>query len=304
MSRRRKKRARPDITDSSATGVTIDLGRWGWRVIWVCIGVEALLFILDYTVNYSRGADSDAIRRLFNTTNEEGLASWFAITQTLMVGLTLWVITLARKAESKPGKRWLGWCFLAIFFTYLAVDDGARIHERVGTAYGPDRTTSVVADNPELQVVHPDSEPPKRFFPSYGWQALFMPVFSVIALFMLWFLWIELGRMPWRLMVIGALACLALAVGLDFIEGLDERHPWNVYVWIIDRYDIIEFTEIHFDSLPYATVQHFSKSIEECLEMAGMTLFWGVFLQYLGRLGCDLRLRSFAAEDSHPQKNA
>ncbi len=255
-------------------------------------------------MHFSRGADSGAVRRLFNTTNEEGLASWFAVTQTWMIGLTLWIIALTRKSEQKHRKSWLGWCFLAVFFMYLAVDDGAAIHERLGTAYGPDRAASTMVENAEQKIAPPDSEPSGRFFPSYGWQVLFMPFFSVIGLFMLGFLWVELQTTPWRLMVIGALSCLALAVGLDFIEGLDERHPWNVYVWIIDRWDIIEFTEIHFDSLPYATVRHFSKSIEECLEMVGMTLFWSVFLQYLGRLRCDIRLRHFTAQDRHLQENA
>ena len=56
-----------------------------------------------------------------------------------------------------------------------------------------------------------------------------------------------------------AMGCLAMAVGLDF------------------------------DEEPFESLRHFSKSIEEFLEMLSMTILWAVFVHHL--MGTARRLR-------------
>ncbi len=51
------------------------------------------------------------------------------------------------------------------------------IHERLGTA-----VETLGEDSRLLEA-----------FPSFAWQILFVPLFGALGLFMLWFLWRELG---------------------------------------------------------------------------------------------------------------
>ena len=60
---------------------------------------------------------------------------------------------------------------------------------------------------------------------------------------------------------------------------------------ITEAVDFGDSTEYRFRRTAYDTLGHFSKSIEEFLEMLGNTLLWVVFLQHLSGLARDLRIR-------------
>ena len=158
---------------STSVELTIDSERLARRVLHFCIAAEILFVFLDYHVNYAEWTDIGAIRRMFNTAREDGLASWFATTQTLLAGLTLGLIYLSVK--NGPGPRWKakGWLVLTLFFVYMAVDDGAQLHERLGSTF---------------KAMREDVGSSLDFFPSYPWQILFLPIFGTLGLFMLWFL--------------------------------------------------------------------------------------------------------------------
>ena len=47
------------------------------RIFLFCLVVELLLVGLDAFINYGRFIDIGPIRRLFNITREDGLATWF-----------------------------------------------------------------------------------------------------------------------------------------------------------------------------------------------------------------------------------
>ena len=81
-----------------------------------------------------------------------------------------------------------------------------------------------------------------------------------------------------------------LAVGLDFLEGLDRKHPWNLYAGLMNSSDV-EVLSRRLDRPTHYTVRHFSKSLEEFLEMFANTLLWSVFLTRLFEIGADLRIR-------------
>ena len=55
----------------------------------------------------------------------------------------------------------------------MAVDDGAQLHERLGSTF---------------KAMREDVGSSLDFFPSYPWQILFLPIFGTLGLFMLWFL--------------------------------------------------------------------------------------------------------------------
>ena len=57
-----------------------------------CLAAELVFVLLDATVNYSQWTNLGMIRRMFNITREDGMASWFGTTQTFMVALTVWCV--------------------------------------------------------------------------------------------------------------------------------------------------------------------------------------------------------------------
>ena len=255
--------------DSSPIRLNVDAARLARRVLFVSLVVEVLLFLLDYHVNFAEWTEIGAMRRLFNTAREDGLASWFATTQTLLAGLTLVLIYLVTRGKRVSGKA-TGWLVLAGFFLYMAVDDGAQLHERLGS------TIDAMRENAGASAA---------FFPSYTWQLVFLPVFGALGLFMLVFLWRELES-PWsRVLLLTAISFQAAAVGLDFVEGLEPDHPWNLYATMADRFDLDAWTEERFGETAYDTLEHFSRSVEETLEMAAISILWFLFLHHLGEAG-------------------
>ena len=232
-------------------------------VLIFCISAEITFLLLDYYLGYGRTIKTGALRRFFSITREDGLASWFGTTQTFLAGLTLWVIYLFSKRTSAPRWKTVSWLVLAIFFVYLAIDDGAQIHERVGTAVK--RTAGSSLD----------------FFPSYTWHLVFLPIFAALGVFASIFLWTELKATYARTLLIVAFSCLALAVLLDFAEGLDRYHPWSVYGWLAEDRDLHAWALQHFGRSAYDTLRHFGKAIEEFLEMLAITLLWFLFLRHL-----------------------
>ena len=270
-----------DRSVASGARLSVDPASVARRVFLFCLTLEVAFVLLDYHVNYGRLIDVGAIRRMTNIAREDGLASWFGTTQTLFVALTAWTAVLLARANHADFWRRAGWFVVAVMFTYMAVDDGAQLHERFGTL------SSVVADSGRSSVL--------TSFPSFAWQVLFVPVFGVFGLLLAFFLWRELHNRAAFVLVLCALACLAVAVGLDFVEGLDVDHPWNLYTWTVERVEFADFAATRFRQTPYDTLEHFSRSLEEFLEMLANTLFWVTFLRHLPSVTPDVHV-SLSAE--------
>jgi len=248
--------------DNLTAPVELRIGsrRFVKTLIGLCVGAELAFVFLDYHVNFGRLTDIGMLRRFTNIANEGSLASCFGTTQTLLVAFTLWLIYVgARQREVAPWRR-RGWLILALFFSFMAVDDGTQLHETVG---------AVVESLGDLP------------FPSYAWQFVFLPIFIALGLFTLVFLWRVLPLRSARLLVLAALCCFGIAVGLDFVEGLDPDHPWNFATGLSETIEFGDYTEYRFRENAYDTLRHFAKSLEEFLEMLANTILWYVFLGYL-----------------------
>ncbi len=264
---------------SGLTSVSLDVDRewFPYRVLLFCVLAEIAIFALDYLVNYGRASDISDVRKMFSTTSEEGLGSYFAVSQTLLVACTLGAVTYVKRASGASRWVWGGWLVLALFFAYMSVDDGVKIHERMGTVY---------------KVVRERSNLPVSEYPSYFWQILFLPFFGAMGLFMLGFLWVQLGDRRSRIMLLLALTLLVLAVGLDFVEGLSKDHPANLYSLILDRWDLEEYTRGRFKRSAFDTLRHFSKSIEEIfMEALANSLLWYIVLRHLVCSWSEIRVR-------------
>ena len=106
---------------------------------------------------------------------------------------------------------------LTLFFLYMAVDDGAQLHERLGSTVKAMREGAGGSFDSNIA----------------GTSTLFSPN-DLISIF-----------------------------------GTAER----------------------FGETPYDALRHFSKSLEETIEMAAISILWFLFLRRLSRVGSDLRIR-------------
>ena len=209
----------------------------------ICVAIEIALLALDYWVNWNRPYPPP-IRRLFNIAREDGLASWFAITQTFVIALVLWAMVAVARNSGVRGLRLGGWVFAAILFTFLAADDGSMIHERIGSSVRRSFDTD--------------------FWPTYEWQLVYLPILALCGLVLFLFLWRELSARNTTIVFI-ALCWLAVAIGLDFVEGIDGSYEYLEGILGAD----------------HRALSHFSRAIEEFLEMFGMTLMLVAFLDHL-----------------------
>jgi len=255
--------------------LTVDTHRIAKLILIIAAIAEILFMVLDYHINFGEMTKIGGLRRMFNITREDSLASWFACTQTLMLGLTLGFIWICIKTQPDKRREALGWLILTCFFLYMAIDDGAQIHERFGSAF---KKTMQQAGNT------------LDFFPSYTWQIVFLPVFVGLGLFTDYFLWNQVKEHSNRILLLVSIFCFGIAVGLDFIEGLDPDHPLNIYTWIEDNTDLEYWTQQRFDEDAYKTLRHFSKSLEEAIEMFAHTLIWFVVLRQIPTLISSIKI--------------
>ncbi len=248
---------------SSPTSAQLDGDRLVRRVFVAWVVIEVVLVVLDTVVNYNRGTDIRSLQRMTNIAREDGVATWFSSVQLLLVsvplGLTAWRLSLE---DAKWRSR--GWALVALFFAYLAFDDGAKIHERVATSV----TVAIGgADADPLEVW--------SFFPSYEWQVIFGPFFAAMGLFIAVFFWKEMRRNAHRFLVFAGLSCYALAVAIDFLEGIPGGYE--------------DAAELLGTSRSFAS--HYGRVVEEFLEMFGTTCFLGAFLGHFTAMCGPLHLR-------------
>jgi hypothetical protein len=237
------------------------------RLLLLLVGIELFFVLLDIVVNYAEVIEYTSIQRLCNIAREDGLAAWFMTSQTLVAAMVLWLLYWLSRNREEPNTFYRrGWLVLALFFTYMSADDGAQIHERMGT---------MIEDMLEKASMAGETSALAQWleiFPSYEWQFL-LPFFALMGLYVLYFLWKVLGFGRPLLMVLAAFSCFTVAVVLDFIEGMEAGHPLNVYSWLKQAYLLENYT-----------VDHFAKALEEFLEMLGISLFLAVFVAQLSRV--------------------
>ncbi len=223
---------------------SIDSKRFIKTLFLFLLGLELGFVLLDIVFNYYGLIPNSSIRRLFNMAREDSLQAWVAGVQTVFVGLVVWLIFAKTRGRA--------WAAIAAFFIYLGLDDGAKIHERVGTAVKEFSKSRLPASSDAILET------------SYTWQFVFGPFLISMGLFILWFLWRELREPSLRWLAFAALACYGLAVGIDFIEGMP-----GAYATIGESLGLsTKFTS------------HFGRVIEEFLELFGSSLFLITFLKH------------------------
>lgn len=214
------------------------------RVLRAALLVELLLLIADLLLNHLQLLPSP-LRRSFNLAREDSIGTWWSVVQLGVVGLTALALRLAAARLQRSAWTRRAWSFLACFFLYMSVDDAAMLHERVGSTFK--RGVS--------------------FFPSYAWQILYAPLLGSAVLVLVWLTWRVFSNRRAQLCILLGLGGYVLAVGMDFVEGLNDTHR---------RLAAAVGCSPH-------TLAHISKALEEVIEMAGTSLLLCGLLLHLGR---------------------
>jgi hypothetical protein len=240
------------------------------RIFWCFLGIELLIVFLDVFVNHYQWCSVGSIRRMLNITREDSLCNWFSSLQAIMTGSVLWLIAFAVRKQMQDYKRkFYCWAGIGSFFIYMGIDDAIKFHERMGTAFKVLLSRSAETSAPGiLNSAH-------NAFPSYPWQMIFGPFFMAMGIFMLWFLWKELLPQKLRDLLLVAICLYVLAVGLDFVEGLENK-PYEAIAGFFSTEDF--------------RIKHMSKVLEEFLEMFGTTIFLIVFLENLFRMSREWKI--------------
>ena len=220
------------------------------------------IVLLDAVLSEFEWVSIGAAQRLFNITREDGIPNFFSSFQLLAVGVVLLMITIVvqRQSRGQGSRAVVGWGLTTGLFFFLGIDDATKLHERVGSIFKA--LVSDASGEPDTSLLGRSLD----VFPSYPWQLVLGPFFAVAGLFLLIFLMKELPSFRLRGLVILAMGLFVVAVLMDFVEGMDSD-PLD------DIADLL--------SMPTGRVVHFSKSIEEFLEMVGTTTFLFVFLNRL-----------------------
>jgi hypothetical protein len=245
---------------SAATLIQLNSERWPLRLFLFCFCSALALVLMDAFLNYGKLIESVSLRRIFNITREDGLATWFMVVQTFCAGMVLALIAVVHRCRGANFARTAAWTLLSVFFVYMSADDGAEIHERLGSAF---KATAREAESGTLVKA-------QSWYPSYDWQLIVLPFLAGAGLLMLGFLLRVFSTTSKRIVLFAAPLIMALAIGLDFFEGLDASHPLNLHAWLQNSYTLTSYT-----------VSHFSKALEEFLEMCSIALLLALFLQHL-----------------------
>lgn len=228
-------------------------------IVGCCLAVQALLVLLDLLFNFTTWIPVIELRKIFDMTREHSAGTWLSITLSLLCGITLLVIFFTVNAEGRSKREAVGWCFLSVFFIYMAVDDAAWIHERSGDFL--DRLVSQDALPWGLSSVVIQ-------FPSFYWFLIMGPFFAAVGLFMLGFLWRRFGKVGLRRYLLFSLTGLAGAMLIDFAEGTGRG---------ITRLSLKT-------GLSEQSVYHMICLTEESLEIFSIILLFYAFLRYLSRV--------------------
>ena len=200
------------------------------------------LFILDIASYFDYISTNKFFYEFYdeylNITYETNIPTMFSFLISFFTGVSALLIY-------KEDKRF-GWIVVGLFFIYLGLDDALQIHEYLGSYFG------------DIFL--------KNGFISYYWQVFFMPFFALVGLYIFYFLVSTFKKEDCYKCIIAifiGFGCYALAVGLDYYEGLEPN-----FNYIMDRTDYFSYRDI----------THVLRAVEEAIEMFGATLIFSAIL--------------------------
>jgi hypothetical protein len=215
------------------------------------------------------------LRRLCNAAREDGIASWVATVQAAAIAGAAWACWAAARHDPATHPRRHGWLLVALVLSWVAFDDGARVHEALGTMV--DEWLDPIRRDPEATGILAWV----GRYPSYGWQLIVAPPLGVAGALGCWFFAREVRGSATRRLLVAMLLIFAVTLAMDFVEGLDRDHPWNVWARFAVDERLDDWSHRRFDTSAFATLQHGARVVEELLEVAGGTVLLVLLLGHL-----------------------
>lgn len=207
------------------------------------ITIPVFLFFMD-SIGIAYQLDiPKKLRILFDITLEANIPTWYSSLIAFFTGLA-GLLIVEHYYSLKNYSKTAVWLVISAFFIYMSMDDTSQFHERVATVWAQ----NAKATNSGTASALVNS------FESYYWQLLFLPLFAGVGLTMLYVIKTEFKVKQAQWFFVLGLSCFVLAVALDYIDGVDSYYEY-----------IIQQTGVNFRAL-----EHFSRAIEEMIEMLGV----------------------------------
>jgi hypothetical protein len=235
-----------------------------------------LLAFLDWQVAWGGTAVPAPLRRLCNVAREDGLAAWVATVQAAALACVAWLYWGVVRRRRAARFRRIGWLASALVLSWVAVDDGARVHEALGSMF--DALLERARRDPEVTGIAAWL----GRYPSYGWQLVVLPPLALGGAGVFVFLARELTGRRARSLLVGVVFALGMAVAMDFVEGLDREHPWNAYARVAMIPGLDDWSHRRFEQSAWATVLHSARVLEELLEIAAGSVLLALLVDHLG----------------------
>ncbi len=156
-----------------------------WLLLWSAVlAVAHVVFNLTWRMHSS----SAELKALFGLNYESSLASWTSIVTMALLGLACFGVGARRGLA--------GWKWSGAFFLYLSLDDGSKLHERLGWWSG-------VGDSGG----------------QYAWTKVVLPVIAVLGVCTLVYVWRAThGAASARRHVLAAFGLWGFALALELPE--------------------------------------------------------------------------------------
>lgn len=238
-------------------GNTRLVGPLALKTLLILGAVQIVLAVLHVMVVWQDDGELPGrLVRFVHLDREGNLPTWFASTQFLCLAAAFAWLFLLDRSRSSPRRHWL-WGICAFGAVALSLDEGAALHELLGTLLG--LAFDRASDGTWFKAL--------EAFPSYYWILIYVPFVLPVAVFLLVSVAKRIGNNRFLLFA-GALLYLTGALILDFLEG---------------RYGDADHTglPIVLNDQPYLLDVFL---IEEMLEMFGVTLVLSAIVQHAASL--------------------
>jgi len=156
-----------------------------WLLVWSVLLVAAHVF---YNLTWTMHSSPAELKALFGLNYESSLASWTSIVTMALLGLACFGVGAQRALA--------GWKWCGALFLYLSLDDGSKLHERLGWWSG-------VGDGGG----------------TYAWTKVVLPVIAVFGVCTLVYMWrATRGENSARRHMLAAFSLWGLALALELPE--------------------------------------------------------------------------------------